>query len=126
MIRKIYLAAVSKSVCLAALLMAGAVFATTAKAVTGPYFGQTPPGTTPTMFAQGIISLTNRAEARIVFSPDGTESFYSVSNSDWSNPQILYTQCVNNVWTTPVVASFTTSLSLGCYEPFFSADGNKV
>ena len=42
------------------------------------YFGQISPGKTPQIFAPGILSLTNRMEARIAFSPDGTECFFTV------------------------------------------------
>ena len=75
MIHKIYLAALSKSVCLVAMLLAVAFFATPANAATGPYFGQTV-GTTPMIFAPGIVSLTNRLEYQIDFSPDGNECFF--------------------------------------------------
>jgi Tol biopolymer transport system component len=125
MIRKIKLATVSKSACLAAMLLAGAVFATTANAVdvTGPYFGQTPPGTTPTIFAPGILSLSNRIEGGVVFSPDGNECFFSAGYS-WPI-QMYYTKRVNNVWTTQALASsLLPGYSFG--HPFFSAAGNKL
>ena len=38
----------------------------------GPYLGQKPPGTTPEMFAPGIIS-TGYDERIAAFSPDGKE-----------------------------------------------------
>jgi hypothetical protein len=93
--------------------------------VTGPYFGQTPPGKTPQIVAPGILSLNNRLEARIAFSPDGKECFFTVpSDYNWSNFQLYYTKCVNNVWTPQVLAPF--SLGGFKFEPFFSADGNKL
>ena len=99
----------------------------TAKAadVTGPYFGQTPPGKTPRIFAPGILSLSNRLEARIAFSPDGNECFFTVpSDYNWSKVQLYYTKCVNNVWTRQMLAPF--SLGGSQFEPFFSADGNRL
>ncbi|MBE0664402.1 MAG: hypothetical protein IH584_01170 [Candidatus Aminicenantes bacterium] len=38
--------------------------------LTGPYLGQKPPGTTPELFAPGIVS-TGLNELNSVFSPDG-------------------------------------------------------
>jgi Tol biopolymer transport system component len=126
MIRRINLAAVSKSACLAAMLLVGAVFATTSQAATGPYFGQSPPGTTPTIFAPGILSLANRLEAGLAFSPDGNECFFTVpSDFNFSYVQLYYTKRVNNVWTTQAAASFSP-LSYKYSRPFFSADGNKL
>jgi Tol biopolymer transport system component len=126
MIRKIYLTAMSKSVCLGTMLLTGAVFAMAANAadVTGPYFGQTPPGTTPTIFAPGILSLTNRLEARIAFSPDLNECFFTVTDATFSNPQLYYTTCVNGTWTSQALAPFLPGSSKN--EPFYSADGNKL
>jgi len=41
----------------------------------GDYFGQTPPGDSALIFAPGIISLPGRSEYKIIFSPNGNESF---------------------------------------------------
>jgi Tol biopolymer transport system component len=124
MICRIILAAASKSMWLVAMLLAGTIFATTAKAASGPYLGQSLPGTTPTVFASGIISLASRSESRITFSPDGTECYYTVMNTDWTNLKTYYTHIVGGVWTSPAVASFSSSIQTG--EPFFSSDGNKL
>ena len=43
--------------------------------VQGPYLGQTPPGTTPTLFAPGIVSLAMSPEGAGCMSPDG-KAFY--------------------------------------------------
>jgi Tol biopolymer transport system component len=92
--------------------------------VTGPYFGQTPPGKTPQIFAPGILSLNNRLEARIAFSPDGNECFFTVlSDFNFSQVRLYYTKCVSNVWTPQVLAPFSPSGTF-CGMPFFSADGN--
>ncbi len=123
MIGKIHFATMSKSVCLATMLLAGAVFATTAKSATGPYFGQTPPGTAPQIFAPGILSLANRMEGGIAFSTDGNECCFTVSGSNGSS-QIYYTKCVNNVWTDQVDAELSVGHSVAL--PSFSLDGNKL
>jgi Tol biopolymer transport system component len=92
----------------------------------GAYFGQKPPGKTPVLFAAGILSLPNRMEARIAFSPDGNECFFTVPNNfNFTNVQMYYTKRVKNVWTPQVLPPF--SLPGHSYsQPFFSADGNKL
>jgi hypothetical protein len=126
MIRKIHLSAVSKSTCLAAILLVGAVFAmaTNAAAVTGPYFGQTPPGTTPQLFAPGILSLSNRLEDHVAFSPDGNECFFVVWGANFSSASINWWKSVNNSWTSLGVAPFSAGLYAS--SPSFSADDNKL
>jgi Tol biopolymer transport system component len=94
--------------------------------VTGPYFGQKPPGRTPQIFAPGILSLTNRLEARIAFSSDGNECFFTVaSDFTFSHVRLYYTECVSNVWTPQVLAPFSLPGSI-CGYPFISADGNTL
>jgi len=88
------------------------------------YFGQTPPGDTAVVFAPGIISLPNRTECRIVFSPTGNECFFNVWAADYSSAKIYATKRVNNSWSPPVEASF----SIGHMDsgPFLSSDGNRL
>ncbi|MEM1232471.1 MAG: hypothetical protein AAGI15_18175, partial [Pseudomonadota bacterium] len=70
--------------------------------LSGPYLGQQPPGTTPVVFAPGLISLEGERELNAVFSPngrifmftrtiDGTfKMFYSSQQEDgsWREPQM--------------------------------------
>ena len=73
----------------------------------GTYFGQTPPGMTPEIFAPGIISVENRYEYTISFSPDGKECCFGVTNTDWSACTIYYTkQDENGKWSSPNKAYF--------------------
>ncbi len=90
----------------------------------GPYFGQEPPGLIPEIFAPGIICLENRYEQNAAFSPDGTEFFFSLTNSSWGWFTIMYTKQENGHWTTPVTASFLGDF-YNC-EPCFSHDGQKL
>jgi hypothetical protein len=92
------------------------LFITTCSAIAetppeGPYFGLTPPGKTPEVFAPGIISLPNRFEQDICFSEDGGECYFSVRNSAWTEHQIYETHYENGEWTTPVQASFSNNHS---------------
>jgi len=43
----------------------------------GPYMGQQPPGDTPQMFLEGIVSGPDRAHSSITFSPDGLEAYWT-------------------------------------------------
>ena len=95
------------------------------RAAIGPYFGQTPPGTNPVVFAPGILSLTGRFEGHLAFSPDGKECYFSVTDSGYSYGHLLCTtQDVSGVWSPQVLVPFLTSQDKG--EPLFSQDGNKL
>jgi Tol biopolymer transport system component len=88
------------------------------------YLGQTPPGDSAVIFAPGIISLTNRLEGKIAFSPDGNECYFTVWGENFSSCKIYCTKRLNNAWTEQVEASF--SIGQYCGEPFLSADGNNL
>ncbi|MGD1045762.1 MAG: hypothetical protein ABR936_10620 [Bacteroidota bacterium] len=88
------------------------------------YFGQTPPGTTPIIFAPGIISLDDRFEGRAAFSPDGKEFYFTVTNEKFSGQKILFCKYMNGKWTRPDTPSFSKTYSN--HEPFFSFDGKKL
>jgi hypothetical protein len=88
----------------------------------GPYFGQTPPGLTAEVFAPGLISLPNRRDTKIVFSPDGQECFIGTVLS--STFTFLYTKQENGHWLDPVQANFLGTQDKR--EPFISPDGQKL
>ncbi|MFZ1977709.1 MAG: hypothetical protein WAV76_07100 [Bacteroidota bacterium] len=88
------------------------------------YFGQTPPGTTPIIFAPGIISLDDRFEARGAFSPNGKEFYFTVTNEKFSAQKILFCKYLNGKWTKPDTSSF--SKTYNNHEPFFSFDGQRL
>jgi len=89
------------------------------------YFGQTPPGYTPQVFAPGIVSLPNRNEAVITFSPDGASVFFYIQKyPNPGSPYIMYSTYTNNHWTTPDTIPFSYGRSTG--EPFFAYNGNRV
>jgi hypothetical protein len=76
----------------------------------GPYFGQTPPGLTPEVFAPGVISLDTRYEYSIAFSPDLTECAFGVTNNFWSAFQVLSTTMASDSsWSMPATAPFLGS-----------------
>ncbi len=94
----------------------------------GPYLGQTHPGKIPELFAPGTISTMYHEHSSPTFSPDGKEVFwltYPPGNYIYRYPgRILYMKSVNDIWTAPEYASFTSGLE--CGEAFFSYDGRKV
>jgi hypothetical protein len=70
------------------------------------YFDQTPPGETPEVFAPGIISLADRFEQFLLYSPDGQQLLYSVTNADWSSFTIEALRLEDGKWSQPETASF--------------------
>jgi len=91
----------------------------------GSYFGQPPPGEIPIPFAPAFLSAHYSFVARIAFSPDGNECFFTVTDATFSRPQILQTRRQGDAWSTPVVAPFTQN-HVKSNEPFFSPDGNRL
>lgn len=105
--------------------------------LSGPYLGQTLPGTTPEVFAPGIVSDASWAEhCQMAISPDGTEIFWSAwssqyppANKDYGSntEQIYFSKIENGYWTKPALAPFVTDhLTTGNGGPVFSLDGNKL
>jgi parallel beta-helix repeat protein len=90
------------------------------------YFDQEPPGMSPVIFAQDIISLPDRDEAQCIFSPDGNECLLSVTpTGDWAIADILYFQQIDGQWTEQLTAPFSNVGSCNIHSTF-SADGQKV
>jgi uncharacterized protein (TIGR02145 family) len=86
------------------------------------YFGQTPPGDSAEIFAPDIISLPDRCEYGIAFSPDGNECYINCSIGDSS--KIYYTKRVNNTWTKQTESQFSVNQNVSLCS--LSADGNKL
>jgi len=69
--------------------------------ITGPYFGQTPPGIEPIPFAKGLLSNQNQIEINSVFSPRGDEFYYVTREKESERYDLRYTKLVNGLWTEP-------------------------
>ncbi|MFC1492715.1 TolB family protein [candidate division KSB1 bacterium] len=94
-------------------------------ALTGEYFGQTPPGATPVVFAPGIISLPDHFEhSAAVFSPDKRELFWASKPNGQSFFKLYYMKMENGILTKPAVAPFSGNFDVN--RPVFSPDGNKL
>lgn len=87
------------------------------------YFGESPPGDTPVIFAPDVISLKGRFERVPAFSPDGKELFFTVTTPDWA-PIIMYSKKENGRWSNSDTAFFAKTYNNT--EPFFSPDGKKL
>jgi hypothetical protein len=88
----------------------------------GPYLGQKTPGTTPQIFAPGIIS-TGSGELNIIISPEGNEIYFCRSRRG-SPVVIMVTKQFNGEWTDPQIAPFSGTFS--DMDPSMSADGEKI
>lgn len=89
------------------------------------YFGQTPPGNIPVVFAPGIVSLPGRNEAVITFSPDGASVFFYIQKYPQpGNPFTMYSTYTNNQWITPDTIPFSVGRSTG--EPSFAHGGTRL
>lgn len=92
--------------------------------LTGPYLGQQPPGTTPEIFAKGIVS-TDGHEFSCCFSPDGNEFYFARRNSKTMQTGVMACRQINGVWTMPEPE--TALLPEGfTFEPFVTPDHKKL
>lgn len=87
-----------------------------------PFLGQQPPGKTPQLFAQGIIS-TVKSEQNGVFSPDGREFYFTRVLAGFKFVSYMM-QMDGTSWTEPEIASFYRTHEGG--EPFISPDGRRL
>ncbi len=98
----------------------------------GRYFGQTPPGDIPEIFAPGIISREYRADWSITFSPEGNEIYYTQRMQPDHGGRIWFTEYNDKSWLEPEPALFTYdsdnlfSMEGFEYEPHIIPDGNKI
>ena len=88
----------------------------------GEYLGQKPPGTTPEVFAQGIVS-TAQGEFNAAFSPDGKEFYFSVNEPSGRETMKFMTR-KDNQWTPPQAVPFVSPQN-DC-DPLFSFDGQRL
>ena len=97
--------------------------------LTGPYFGQTPPGREPKLFAVDIVSSNRFEHGSVTFSPDGTEAFWSssyfLSDSGYSYSRILTARVENGRWIAPRMAAFS-GVQQSDDVPLFSNDGRRL
>jgi hypothetical protein len=104
---------------------AGAPVESTALMTSPDYFGAKPPGVNVEIFAPGIVSLSDRFEARIAFSPDLQECYLTETDATFSHPKMLEAHRTKNGWSTFSPVSFGAKFKF-CHEPFLSADNRRL
>ncbi len=86
------------------------------------YLGQTPPTSTPKIFAPGLISKADESEFGSVFNKDATELYYGVDIK--GKAEIRYAKLVGENWTEPKVLLSHDKYNLN--DPFLSPDENRL
>ncbi|MDP8268476.1 MAG: hypothetical protein P9L97_07105 [Candidatus Tenebribacter davisii] len=99
------------------------------------YFGLTPPGLIPEVFAPGIVSDSTWAEhCQVAISPQGDEIFWSAWTGKYKSEdgsknteQLFHSKLENGKWTKPALAEFTKNNIHGLNGgPVFSPDGKRI
>lgn len=86
------------------------------------YFGQERPGDSPVVFAPGLVSLADRSELSISFSPDGKQCV--IATGSWPEAYAYASEFKDGAWTELRKAWFSEKAYV--YEPSFSPDGKRV
>ena len=93
---------------------------TNPNALNGAYFNLPFPSTSVQRFAPNVF--TQELHAPPIFSPDGTEVYWSLMSTEHRN--IQYMKLVDGIWTQP--ASVPFGFTEGSDSPFISSDGTKL
>jgi hypothetical protein len=88
-----------------------------------PYLGQTPPGSTPVVFAPGTISKGN-IHSRLEISPDGREMFWNTVDMKTFTTRILSVRNVDGKWSDPQPPPFARDGDTK--SALFSPDGRRL
>ncbi len=91
----------------------------------GRYFGQTPPGLAPQLFAPEAVSINGRFEGSVSFSPDLDEMYFA-AYYEGEDTAIYFSKLENNEWTPPIKANFTQGKKKTEMHPFVSPDGKRI
>lgn len=90
--------------------------------LTGLYLGQKLPGSTPEIFAPGIVSVMGRYEYGVAVSPDGNELFFT---ADSPGVGLSVIRRIDGKWTKLEAANLRGNTSWE-FEAFFTVDGQKL
>jgi len=95
--------------------------------IVSPYFGQKPPGLIPEVFAPDIVSLKERVQGSVSFSPDLDEMYFSAKkkSENWDG-SVYFSRLENNKWTDLKKANFTKGKSIAEASPFVSPSGKRI
>ncbi|MEL7121025.1 MAG: serine hydrolase [Bacteroidota bacterium] len=86
------------------------------------YLGQTPPSTTPEVFAPDLISNPNEYEFGSVFNQEGTEFFYGINVN--GKEEIRYSKLDGASWSEPI--TLLEHPTYGYNDPFLSPDEDRL
>jgi Tol biopolymer transport system component len=112
------------------LLVALGVLAAVASAgetpkLTGPYFGQEPPGMKAEVFAPGLISKEGRYEFALSFAPGGQRLLFT-AQTPAEVVQVLHSRVTDGSWSLPEPVSLAGGARRDEMEAFFARDGMHV
>jgi Tol biopolymer transport system component len=93
--------------------------------LSGPYLGQKPPGLIPQIFAPGIVSIKDRFEGAISFSPALDEVYFSVDSQD-RKTSVYFSKIKDDQWTPIKKVSFTQGEKDEELHPFVSPNGKRI
>ncbi len=96
--------------------------------LSGPYLGLKPPGTTPEIFAPGIVSQSG-VQSKLLISQDGSEIIFKNMISNGNSPSerkssFISIKMKSDVWGLPIDIPF--SMQYMNDEPAISPDGQKL
>ena len=94
--------------------------------VSGPYFGQKPPGLAPELFAPNIISVGGQSEYGMSFTPDLHEMYFTVQKKYGVPAAIYFSKFEGNKWSALTKANFTKGKKAGEMETNVTLDGSKI
>ncbi len=89
----------------------------------GPYPGVPTPGSTPELFAPGLVSRGYH-ELGLTISVTGDECFYVTANNKYPQYVIIHLTSDRGLWSLPEVASFSGYYS--DYRPYFTPEGSRL
>lgn len=90
----------------------------------GPYLAEALPGSTPMLFAPGVVS-TGAFERDVAITPDGREIYYCISGPGYAYATIMVTRLAAGRWTDPEVAPHMDDARYTNLEPAISPDGKQ-
>ena len=90
--------------------------------LSGDYLGRTPPGSTPQLFAPGVVS-TGLYERDIAMTPDGDEIYFGLMTG--GEVMIVGVKRENGVWSAPGIAPCCDDPRVFDLEPCIAPDGRR-
>jgi hypothetical protein len=93
--------------------------------LTGPYFGQKPPGIEAEVFAPDLVSQVGRYEFAMSFAPGGKRLLFTVQTAE-NTVEVLQSWMTEGSWTIPEPVDLTGGACRDEMEAFFSRDGKHL